>query len=46
MISDNFEKLFLEAKKVRENAHVPYSQFKVGAAFLTENGSIISGCNV
>ena len=46
MISDNFEKLFLEAKKVRENAHAPYSQFKVGAAFLTENGSIISGCNV
>ena len=46
MISDNFEKLFLEAKKVRENAHVPYSKFKVGAAFLTENGSIISGCNV
>ena len=46
MISDNFEKLFLEAKKVRENAHVPYSQFKVGAAFLTENGSIISGCNI
>ena len=46
MISDNFEKLFLEAKNVRENAHVPYSEFKVGAAFLTENDSIISGCNV
>ena len=46
MISENFERLFLEAKNVRENAHVPYSQFKVGAAFLTENKSIISGCNV
>ena len=46
MISENFEKLFLEAKNVRENAHVPYSKFKVGAAFLTENDSIISGCNV
>jgi len=46
MISENFERLFLEAKNVRENAHVPYSQFKVGAAFLTENNSIISGCNV
>jgi len=46
MISENFEKLFLEAKNVRENAHVPYSQFKVGAAFLTEDDSIISGCNV
>jgi cytidine deaminase len=46
MISENFEKLFLEAKNVRGNAHVPYSHFKVGAAFLTENDSIISGCNV
>ena len=46
MISKNFEKLFLEAKKVREKAHVPYSQFKVGAAFLTEKDSVIAGCNV
>ena len=46
MISENFEKLFLEAKNVRKKAHVPYSQFKVGAAFLTESDSIISGCNV
>ena len=46
MISDNFQKLFEEAKKVRENAHVPYSQFKVGAAFLTDDDSIVVGCNV
>jgi len=46
MISDNFEKLFVEAKKVREKAYVPYSQFKVGAAFLTEDNSIVVGCNV
>ena len=46
MISENFDKLFNAAKTVRENAHVPYSNFKVGAAFLTEDGSIISGCNV
>ena len=46
MISKNFEKLFNAAKMVRENAHVPYSNFKVGAAFLTEDDSIISGCNV
>ena len=46
MISKNFQKLFLEAKNVRENAHAPYPNFKVGAAFLTENNSIISGCNV
>ena len=46
VISDNFQKLFEEAKKVRENAHVPYSQFKVGAAFLTDDNSIVVGCNV
>jgi cytidine deaminase len=46
MISENFEKLFLEAKKTRENAHVPYSQFKVGAAFLTEKDTVVAGCNV
>ena len=46
MISENFEKLFNAAKMVRENAHVPYSNFKVGAAFLTEENSIVSGCNV
>ena len=46
MISNNFEKLFRAAKLVRENAHVPYSKFKVGAALLTEDNSIIVGCNV
>ena len=34
MISENFDKLFEAAKNVRDNAHVPYSEFKVGAAFL------------
>ena len=46
MISEYFEKLFEEAKKVRERAHVPYSQFKVGAALLSEDKTIIVGCNV
>ena len=46
MISDNFEKLFNACKEAREQAYVPYSNFKVGAAFLTENNSIITGCNV
>ena len=46
MISEYFERLFEEAKKVRERAHVPYSQFKVGAALLSEDKQIIVGCNV
>ena len=45
-ISDNFERLFKACKEVREQAHVPYSNFKVGAAFLTEDNNIITGCNV
>ena len=46
MISDNFQRLFKACKEVREQAHVPYSNFKVGAAFLTEDNNIITGCNV
>ncbi len=46
MISNNFQKLFKEAKKVREKSYAPYSKFKVGAAFLTEDNSIVVGCNV
>ena len=46
MVSENFDSLFKAAKKVREQAHVPYSNFKVGAAFLTEDSKIITGCNV
>ena len=46
MIWENFDKLFQAAKDVRDKAHVPYSKFKVGAAFLTEGNTIISGCNV
>ncbi len=28
MVSENFDSLFEAAKKVREQAHVPYSHFK------------------
>ena len=34
------------AIKARERAYAPYSQFKVGAAILLENGEIIDGCNI
>ncbi|WP_159698052.1 cytidine deaminase [Arthrobacter sp. 18067] len=34
------------AKQAMENAYAPYSKFPVGAAALTEDGRIISGCNV
>ena len=31
---------------VRENAHAPYSNFKVGAAIRAASGKIYVGCNV
>ncbi|MBI3813740.1 MAG: cytidine deaminase [Nitrospinae bacterium] len=40
------DNLIAEAKKARENAYAPYSKFKVGAAVLTGDGKIFTGCNV
>lgn len=34
------------AKAVRENAHAPYSNFKVGAAIRAASGEVYVGCNV
>jgi cytidine deaminase len=34
------------AKKARNNAHAPYSGYKVGAALLDDHGRIHTGCNV
>lgn len=38
--------LFTAALAVRQNAHAPYSGFKVGAALRCADGSIHVGCNV
>lgn len=41
-----WQRLADAALDVRERAHVPYSKFPVGAALLTDDGEIITGCNV
>ncbi len=43
---EDFDRLFAAAVTARENACASYSKFKVGAAVLTNNGHIYSGCNV
>ena len=44
--SDQKDHLLRLARAVQENAHAPYSNFRVGAAILLENGEIFTGCNV
>ncbi|MBO1263862.1 cytidine deaminase [Proteiniclasticum sp. SCR006] len=41
-----YKELIESALEARENAYVPYSNFKVGSAVLMEDGSIFSGCNI
>lgn len=41
-----YKQLVEAAKKSAENAYAPYSNFFVGAALLTENDQIYTGCNV
>lgn len=38
--------LLQAATRVRENAYVPYSRFKVGAAVRSVSGTVHLGCNV
>jgi len=40
------EELLQQAMKARENALATYSRFKVGAALLTADGKVYTGCNI
>jgi cytidine deaminase len=40
------ERLLKAAEQVRNRAHAPYSKFRVGAAILTGDGTVFTGCNI
>lgn len=40
------EQLLVAARDAATRAYAPYSDFPVGAALLTEDGTVVTGCNV
>jgi len=42
----NYKELAKAARKAKLNAYSPFSKFRVGAALLTKNGDIFTGCNI
>ena len=40
------QQLIRMAMEARERAYAPYSQFAVGAAVLTKDGQVYTGCNI
>ena len=45
-MATDIDELFTAALAVQQNAHAPYSRFRVGAAVRTASGKVFSGCNV
>jgi cytidine deaminase len=41
-----YRQLLDHAHKATKNSYAPYSRFRVGAALLTADGEVITGCNV
>src|ERR1700739_392558 len=41
-----FDLLVAAARQARDNAHAPFSNFRVGAAVRAASGRIFGGCNV
>ncbi len=46
LAQDLLERLWAEAAAASRRAYAPYSCFQVGAALLTSEGEIVTGCNV
>ncbi|HEX3033500.1 MAG TPA: cytidine deaminase [Bacillota bacterium] len=46
LTGETIRELIGQAVKARSKAYAPYSKFQVGAALLTTEGEIVTGCNV
>lgn len=46
LTADDICKLITAAIEARRNSYSPYSRYQVGAALLTTDGQIITGCNI
>jgi len=44
-LANDIQNLMNQAIEIRKKAYAPYSQFKVGAALLLDNGKIVLGSN-
>ncbi|MEY7847751.1 cytidine deaminase [Natrarchaeobius sp. A-rgal3] len=45
-MTDKIDDLLEAAREIQSAAHVPYSEYRVGAAIETESGEVFVGCNV
>lgn len=45
-LSESVQELLKTASEVRKRAYIPYSNFAVGCAILTEEGKVYTGCNI
>ena len=42
----DYRKLVRHARTARKYSYSPYSRFRVGAAILTSDGTVFTGCNI
>ena len=42
----NDQELAQLARDTAKKAYAPYSNFRVGAALITESGNVYTGCNI
>ena len=46
MEREQLNRMITLAEEARERAYAPYSGFSVGAALLTDQGEVFTGCNI